>query len=405
MKLSHPLYLTGMALTLGVSLQAQSFYWDTNGATPGAGNPADGDWDGATANWTTDSTGASATSIYTPGSDVVFSAGSDAATANVNVVGTQKVNSLTFKNGVVTIDGDTVDNADGVATIQINVNSGASGILESTGAFNADFNIEGTFFANAITAGGGMTKNGAGTATFNRLDATLVINEGRVVYTGLAGAKLKNTTVNDGGTLEITGNAFESSRSLTVSAGGQFVMGAGVADTISLLNNAGSMSGGAGSVLTIGYGNNNSTISGAVTDSLSILSGGTGSLTMTETSSMVFTIGANGVNNSILGDAADLTTTNLDGEFQFDLTDADLSNGNSWLIVDTDNLSEVYGATFNIAGFTESSGIWTYDSDSNLKFREGTGELTYVIPEPGTYALLFGLAVVGIAYRRRQGRR
>lgn len=86
------------SLALATTASAQ-LYWDTNGATPGAGNPADGTWDAAASNWSTDSTGSSATSTYVSGSDVVFSAGSDAATAEVTVSGTQNVSSLSFEEG------------------------------------------------------------------------------------------------------------------------------------------------------------------------------------------------------------------------------------------------------------------------------------------------------------------
>lgn len=384
------------------ALTAQTLYWDTNGATPGAGNPADGVWDDTATNWTPDAAGSTTTSAYSAGSNVIFSAGSDAATAIVDVTGTQQVTSLTFKNGDVAINGGFIDD-EGDGRIEINVNSGAFGSLNSQGNINADFNIEGTFYANAIIGGSTMSKTGAGTATFDRLDAILTINQGTVIYTGAVSAKLKNTVVNDTGALQLTGNAFDGTkRNLTVNTGGSFNMAAGVTQTVSFLTGGGSLTGGAGSILGVGGDNKSTTFSGSIGERLSIRSGGTGSFTLDDATSMTFTIEGNGVNNAIIGDGVNDTTTNLDGEFVFDLTGADLTPGNSWLIVDVDALNETFGGTFNIASFTNGGGVWTYDSDANLTFNESTGTLAYSIPEPGTYALLLGLAVAGLAYRRRR---
>lgn len=393
---------TSIALTLSGVLSAQTLYWDTNGATPGAGNPADGTWDDTILNWSTDSTGSIATGAYSAGSDVVFSAGTDAATGSVTVSGTQQVSSLTFKNGSVVIDGSSIDD-DGDGRILITVNSGATGTLNSQGTVNADFNIEGDFFANAIIGGSSMSKTGAGTATFNRLDASLTINQGTVIYTGTVGAKLKNTVINDTGSLQLTGNAFDGSkRSVTVNAGGSLSLSAGLSQKVGNLSGAGSLSGGAGSILDVGGDNKNVTFSGSIGEQLNMRASGTGSFTLNDTSSMTFTILGDGVNNGIIGDGVNNTTTNLDGEFIFDLSGADLTDGNSWLIVDVAALNETFGGTFNIASFTEDSGIWTYNSDSGLTFSEGTGMLSYTIPEPSIYALLLGLAVVGVVYRRRR---
>src|SRR5206468_1236086 len=60
-----------------------------NGSTPGAssGTTATGDWDNVTANWSTDSTGAGATSTWTDGSTAVFAAGTNATGSYVVTVG------------------------------------------------------------------------------------------------------------------------------------------------------------------------------------------------------------------------------------------------------------------------------------------------------------------------------
>ena len=67
-----------------------TLYWDTDGATPGSGGATpSGNWDGASANFSPDATGSSATTSATSGSaNVVFSAGSDATGSyTVNISG------------------------------------------------------------------------------------------------------------------------------------------------------------------------------------------------------------------------------------------------------------------------------------------------------------------------------
>src|SRR5690349_8282107 len=65
------------AAAAGVSEAA--LFWDTNGATAGAGGPTpSGVWDTTTSNWSTDPSGASPTQPWTPGESASFSADSDA---------------------------------------------------------------------------------------------------------------------------------------------------------------------------------------------------------------------------------------------------------------------------------------------------------------------------------------
>ena len=389
--LTAPIFLCG-------ALQA-SIYWDTNGSTGGAGNPATGTWDAATtSNWTTDLTGASATSTFDAlaDTDVVFSAGTDATSAAVvTTSGTQLVSSVTFQEGDITLTGTNIDDAG--TTIQFTVNDGANAIVDySDGAYNADFDVQGssTMQINVVRGGGGMAKTGTGTLTVHRLDASLTVNEGTVIYdtTGSGGsAKLKNTTVNDGGTLRLEANTFDGSkRSLQVNGTGAVEFASGVDQTISFFTGDGSVVGN-GSTLKIGGDNKSTTFNGDISGDMDLHAIGTGTFTMSDATSMEIIVGGNGVNNSILGTG----NINLNGELTFDLTGADLTAGNSWLIVDVDNLNETYGATFSIANFTESEGIWSYDLNALVEFSESTGEL-YVVPEPSSFALLAGC--MGLAF-------
>lgn len=114
-----------------------------------------------------------------------------------------------------------------------------------------------------------------------------------------------------------------------------------------------------------------------------------------------FVIGDNGVNNAITGSAARRVL--LDGVFQIDLTNAATIDGSQWTLVSAANV--VYGSTFAVAGFTESTaGLWTLAS--GYTFTESTGRLTYAtpsaVPEP---AVLGGLAAIGLLGLRRPGQR
>ncbi|WP_309383835.1 PEP-CTERM sorting domain-containing protein [Cerasicoccus frondis] len=403
MKLSKNIVYAGVFLAFGGTLTAQTLYWDTNGATEGAGNPADGTWDDTITNWSTSADGDIATSVYSAGADVIFSAGSDADTAAVTITGTQLANTLTFKNGAVTLTDGILDNSAANGYLNITVNSGASATINTQGNFNSNFNVEGTLFANAIIGGSNMSKTGSGTATFNRLDAILSVDEGTVVYTGTAGAKLKNATVNNTGTLRLTGNAFDGTkRNLTINTGGTVEFATAINQTVSQFQGGGHLTGVAGSSLKIGGDNKTATFDGSIDGQIDIISGGTGSFTLSDSSSIEFTILGDGENNSLLGDGNN-TTTNINGTFSFNLDGADLSEGNSWLIVDVDALNETFGGTFNIASFTDSDGVWSYDIDSGLVFNESTGMLTYtMIPEPGAYAIMLGVLATGLVVIRRR---
>lgn len=122
-----------------------------------------------------------------------------------------------------------------------------------------------------------------------------------------------------------------------------------------------------------------------------------GALTLADTGSLTFYIGANGVNNSVTGSG----TVTFSGSFNFDLTNAVAAGGNSWLIVDTGTLSESFTGSFTITGFTENSNIWT--NGAGYSFNEATGILSYsAVPEPSTFAVLGGAAVLLLAAARRR---
>lgn len=102
-------------------------------------------------------------------------------------------------------------------------------------------------------------------------------------------------------------------------------------------------------------------------------------LELAATSTCTFTIRANGVTNRIRGLNPATSKLNANGTFIFDRAGADLSNGNSWTVVDTASLNETFGPSFSVSGFTaEADGLtWTAVEEGHTwTFDESTGTLS-----------------------------
>ena len=122
-----------------------------------------------------------------------------------------------------------------------------------------------------------------------------------------------------------------------------------------------------------------------------------GSLTLADTGTLTFYIGANGVNNQISGGGTNAATFN--GTFAFDLSGASQVDGNSWTLVNVGTLAESFAGTFAVSGFTEAGNVWT---SGGFSFAEATGILSFsAVPEPSTYALLAGAGALLITGVRR----
>ena len=98
-----------------------------------------------------------------------------------------------------------------------------------------------------------------------------------------------------------------------------------------------------------------------------------------ETSGLTFVIGADGVNNSVLGTGR----ARFNGTFAFDLTAAGTNPGDSWTIATV--ADQAYSATFAVDGFTEViPGIW---DGTDYWFDAATSTLYY--GEPATEDAVF----------------
>jgi fibronectin-binding autotransporter adhesin len=169
----------------------QTLYWDSNGATPGAGTTPTGTW-GTSAFWSTDPTGSVATGAWTSGDSVVFSAGTDATGSwTLTVNGAQTVNSFTIEEGNITLSGSAINatsmTIDSGATLQIPSTSSlgvATGGLSLNGGTIQENNPgNGGSFISASTA---INVGAAGgTISFNSAAANSSIYSGTIGGTGV----------------------------------------------------------------------------------------------------------------------------------------------------------------------------------------------------------------------------
>jgi autotransporter-associated beta strand protein len=130
-----------------------------------------------------------------------------------------------------------------------------------------------------------------------------------------------------------------------------------------------------------------------------------GSFSLANGGSMMFKV-FDASNTQIFGDASNALAT-FDGQFRLDLSSVTVNNG-SWLLVNGANLTETFGGTFTVADnaalltFAQSNDVWTaVDGEKTWTFTEATG-LLQVVPEPGSFALLFGGIGMLVMFRRRR---
>ncbi|WP_338289937.1 autotransporter-associated beta strand repeat-containing protein [Luteolibacter sp. LG18] len=281
---------------LSFSAHAANLYWDGNDTTTGAGATPTGTW-GSSTFWSTDSTGATATTGWIDGNTAVFSAGTDGTgTYTVTVTGTQSPAGLTFEEGVVTLSGGTV------ALTSPNVVTTAAATISSA--------IGGTV---------GLTKTGAATLTLsgtNTYSGTTAVNAGTITVTGNQSAAngswvllgSDGTTPNTNATTVNfnTGSTISIAAASQVQAGNSAPSGGFAAQTINAnvaVTNAGALNLGRAGVLNIA---NTWTQSGSV--AITSQGGGTANVNVNSGGSLVYTgAAAFGLNTS----TSNTTTTGL----------------------------------------------------------------------------------------------
>jgi autotransporter-associated beta strand protein len=203
------------ALVIGPSVaQAQTYYWDNNGATSGFGT-ASGTWAAPTTGNTTQGWSTSATGELLPGN-----------------VTTATTDSLNFGNGATGLGAGTITVSGTVNSGNMTFASGSGGIVLSGG--NISFSAAPTIFVNnsaantissQITGASSLAKNGTGTLLLsgnNSFTGGVTINAGtlRISNSNALGTGSKTITMQGGSrVLELTGGiTLGSNLSLTLSS-------------------------------------------------------------------------------------------------------------------------------------------------------------------------------------------
>ena len=329
-------------------------------------------------------------------------------TNNSGSATSETINNLTMNHGTVS-SGSGHSN-----TFNVNGNANLAGGLINM-ARNAKLNILGT-----TTLSGGVISVGTNdsTTTHNSRTSLGVVNitntaKGTSPYTPITIAA-GNASERLGGYLELNGDLTftgnSNTNTVTIAAptgsGLQGVMALNGVRTFNIGDGAAALDLTVEAPLIDGTVEGGLVKTGAGTLALSganTFSGDTtisaGAISFAENSSLTFYIGASGVNNHVTGSG----TAMFSGSFNFDLSGADATEGNSWMIVNVATLTESFTGTFAVNGFTEDNGMWTF---GEYTFNEATGFLTYggVIPEPSAYALLAGAGLLGFAVLRRKRR-
>ena len=331
----------------------------------------------------------------------------------VNTSGTLDVNGHNIGSEVIILSKDgasMINNSGTAATAGGTVNLTADVDGRAIGG-SGNLTLGGVVSGNRLqkTDGGTLTLNGANTHTGYTFIDGGILKVGNASALGTGTGASDRTRVNAGGTLDLNGFAVV----------GEDISLQGAA--AKLVNNSGAAASSSGNVgleaanLEIG-GSGNLTLSGAVVGANGFFKTGAGTLTLggantytgdtsvdggslslDSAGQLAFTIGASGVNNGVGGAG----TANFNGAFAFDLTGAGTTLGDSWLVVDSANLTETFGATFDVSGFADlGSGVWTLDNaGTEYQFLESNGTLS-VIPEPMTLGLIVACGLPLFALRR-----
>jgi autotransporter-associated beta strand protein len=268
----------------------------------------------------------------------------------VNYAGTGATGkgTLNISGGTVTAVGIVMGNTTGYASgSSANVNVTGGALYLGTGGFSA--NYSGNLTTSILLSGGTI---GAAANWSSPLNATLGTTGGNITFQ--------------------TADAFSVAHNITWNG---------------VLSGAGGLINTGAGTLTLG-GANTYTGNTTVNDTMNLAAAG----------QLSFKIGANGVNNQVNGSGA----ITLDGTLNFDLTGADNTTGDIWIIFyTTGGLAVTYDSTFAVNGFTQNGNMWT-SADGDYQFNEGNNTLV-VVPEPGSSTMLLGgLGMLLAFYRIRR---
>ncbi len=370
-----------------------------------AGRPPVTTWDGGGTenNW---ATAANWDVEVLTGDELVFAGNTRLAPANdldtawdtVNSVpGAVTIDSITFHSsaGAFVVGGNAIDYAGRTITnnspstqtmdLQLQVDNGVGGLAVNTasgGVILNSLSLRNGFGADLVKTGAQTLFVNGPLGTTDTFDA--VVNQGALEASS-SGDLFFNGTIAAGTTLRTGGTSptgvFHNGGTLTVN--GTLELAQSVSEDISRLLGSGTVTnrGTGGTTSTVAIRSSASHIfpgsladgaSGGTTALQVGLTGGTetgtftlsgnnsysgntvmgqteASFALANTGTMKFKIGADTVNNRITAASPQVTgTVALDGTFLVDLSGASTTSGNSWTLVDKDNLNEAFGASFKI---------------------------------------------------------
>ena len=251
----------------------QFLYWDTNGATAGAGGEIpDGDW--TDASWSASATGEDATGAWAADAAAVFAAGADATGKYAVDLGasTQSAKYVWAQEGDVTLTGGTLNLLDGgllrsdgtflevastltAASLTTQGNVMLSGTATASGAltiasgtlqvqvpltvaglagtgtlemFNNELVVGGaadSYFGGVLSGTADVTKQGTGTLTLagtNAFGGQMTVSEGTLAAANASalGTATLGTTVSAGATLNVPGITLTAGETITVAGTG-----------------------------------------------------------------------------------------------------------------------------------------------------------------------------------------
>jgi autotransporter-associated beta strand protein len=278
---------------------------------------------------------------------------------------------INFNGGTLTLNAGTdfrFSAGNGIGASVVHFNSGA------ITAANAGSVLD-------LNRGGGNVNN-----TFNLNGGTLTI--GQVISFTASGTRVFNF---NGGTLKALASEplADTARPLfmpanaastaNVKAGGAIIDTNGFDITIAKALTADTVSTGGG-LTKLGAGKLTLTGVNTYTGTTTVSEG---TLALADNAAIQFAVGANGVNSKLTGPG----TVILDGDIAFDLTNASTTVGNSWTVIDHASLTETYGSTFSVAGFSLNGTKWTKPAVGTTiyQFDPATGLLTTVVDPTITF--------------------
>lgn len=251
--------------------------------------------------------------------------------------------------------------------------------------------------ADAVTGGNlgktALTKTGAGTQTLagtNTHTGATSVTAGTLVVSGSIASSA--TTVGSGATLALSGSG--AAGAVTVNSG-TFQLGtAGIAGAVAI--NGGTF-GGSGTVNSLVFTGAGNFGPGNSPGTVTIANGGTFTLGADTTSTFQFTDSGFGIGTFDLVTTPGTGTGTIAGILNLDFTGSGYTAGTSVTFI---NLASITGtfSSVNVTGLTDLTATLNYDNalgDVSLT-------LASAIPEPSSYAALFGVTGLGVALLRRR---